>query len=283
MPILLVANFIFWTPMLGALQAAAPLPDAPQPQIVGHPSPPKLQPCPAKSTQAVQPLTKSDNGVATSVQTVTVPCLPPPPVNWFERFLTGPQVKPLTPKEKARLALRNVLDHFNNVTILADAAIAVGSDSDSPYGPGMKGFAKNAGVSYAQDLSGEFVCTFLIPSIAHQDPHYHRMPKAKIPRRVLHTATQVVWAQGDNGKGMVNYAYIVGAAGLIELSNLYVPAQQTNLPASAQRYIIGLATAPLDNLTSEFLPDVAKHIHVQIVVIQRIIDKVGRTNDGSGQ
>ena len=66
------------------------------------------------------------------------------------------------------------------------------------------------GVSYTEDMTGEFFGTFLIPSIVHQDPHYHRMPHASIPRRILHAAAQVFWTQGDNGKGMLNYADLVG-------------------------------------------------------------------------
>ena len=38
-----------------------------------------------------------------------------------------PEVKPLTPKEKAHLAAKNLLDPFNAVTILGTAAIAIGS------------------------------------------------------------------------------------------------------------------------------------------------------------
>ena len=54
------------------------------------------------------------------------------------------------------------------------------------------------------------------------------------------------------------------------------------MPASAARWGIGLATAPIDNFVSEFLPDVARHIHVQVVVIQRIINQVAKT-EGQGQ
>jgi len=109
------------------------------------------------------------------------------------------------------------------------------------------------------------------------------MPNASIPRRVEHAIAQVVWTQGDNGKGMLNYADIVGAAIQDGVNNLYVPGRETNLPASASRYAIGLATAPIDNFVSEFLPDVARHIHVQIVVIQRIINQVAKTDNGGGQ
>jgi hypothetical protein len=186
-------------------------------------------------------------------------------------------VKALSPREKGRLAMRNVMDPFNGLTILGSSAIAVGSDAYSPYGPGMKGLGRYVGVSISQDVTGEFFGTFLIPSIVHQDPHYHRLPAASIPHRVGHAILQVVWTQGDNGKGMVNYADIVGFAFGDEIGNLYVPGQQTNLPASAERYATTLASAPIDNFITEFLPDVARRIHVRVVLIQRIINQVDRT------
>jgi hypothetical protein len=271
--------------------APVPAPDSPQPQPgATHAAEPP--PCPAKSSNVGSTPTASagGSGVASpaepsatpsssSLRGTTSPCLPPPP-NWYVRFTNGPQVKPLTPREKAWLATRNVVDPFNVITILGDSAIAVGSNSDSPYGPGMPGFARNVGVSFTQDMTGEFFNTFLIPSIMRQDPHYHRMPNARIPRRIGHAILQVVWTQGDNGRGMPNYGNLVGSMIDDEISNLYVPGRQTNLPASAERYGIALATAPVDNFVSEFLPDVANHIHVQVVVIQRIINQVAKTNDG---
>ena len=141
----------------------------------------------------------------------------------------------------------------------------------------MAGFGRYVGVSYTEDITGEFFNTFLIPSIVHQDPHYHRNPQSAYFKRSLHAVTQVVWTQSDYGKGMLNYANLVGFAIDDEIANLYVPGRQTNASASAQRYAIGLATAPIDNFVTEFLPDVAKHIHVQVVIVQRIINQVAKT------
>jgi hypothetical protein len=145
----------------------------------------------------------------------------------------------------------------------------------------MRGFGRYVGVSYTQDITGEFFGTFLIPSIARQDPHYHRMPDATIKRRIAHCIYQVVWTQGDNGKGMVNYADVLGFAIDDEIGNLYVPGRKTDLPASAERYGIALAIAPADNFVAEFLPDVARRIHVHAVLIQWIINQVARS-EGQG-
>jgi hypothetical protein len=279
---------------LWARQAESTPPDAPQPQPDAHGTATQIWPCQVTSAgTAVGRVTAAEANITADYDLTAdpmsaepqppggtqrpAPC-PPPHINWYKRFTDGPQVKPLTPGEKAWLALRNLVDPFNLVTIFGDSGIAIASNSHSAYGPGWPGFAKNAGVSFTQDMTGEFFDTFAICSIAHQDPHYHRMPHASIPRRIRHAALQVLWTQGDNGKGMPNYANIVGFAIDDEIGDLYVPGQATNLPSSAERYGIGLATAPIDNFVTEFVPDLASHIHVQIVVIQRIINQVAKTS-----
>lgn len=204
------------------------------------------------------------------------PCPPPPFINFFERFINGPEVKPLTPKEKARLAARNLLDPFNAITIAGNAAIAIGSDSHSAYGPGLRGFWRYTGVSYSEDTTSEFFGTFLIPSIFHQDPHYHRMPHAPIPRRIFNAIIQVGWTKSDTGKGMPNYSSLLAAPIDAEIADLYVPGLETDLPSTAARVVTGWALAPTDNFVTEFLPDVARHIHVQIVFVQQIINQVSR-------
>jgi hypothetical protein len=77
---------------------------------------------------------------------------------------------------------------------------------------------------------------------------------------------------------MVNYADLVGFAIENEIGNLYVPGQKTNLTASAERYGISLGTAPIENFVTEFMPDVARRLHLRVVLFQWIINQVGKTN-----
>jgi hypothetical protein len=301
-----------WAGQADSAKPTSPLPDAPPAQqpaqnpVQPKDTPPPPPPCPVKK-----------NSPAPAAATATAPGAPSPsPENapsaaapntdeqepkclystlaaelpiikdiplahWYARFLDGPQVKPMTPKEKAWLAMRNVGDPFNAATIAASSAIAIGVNSHSVYGPGLIGFGKLVGVNLTQDITGEFFGTFLIPSIVHQDPHYHRMPTASMKRRITHCLYQVVWTQGDSGKGMVNYGDLGGFAIDDAIGNLYIPGRETNVPSSARRYGATLATAPIDNFITEFVPDVARRIHVRVVIIQQIINQVARSG-GSG-
>lgn len=267
--------------------AAAQEPDAPGSQPAAR-APLPASPCEVRNAAASMAATAAlrANGVAENdtramaeaprIIGVTL-CVPHLPIiNWYARFLNGPQVKRMTPLEKAHLAARNVADPSNLGTIAGEGALAVAMNPHSPEGPGLHGYANYLGVSLTQDMVGEFFGTFLVPSITHEDPHYHRMPGVSLKRRVWHAIDQVVWTQGDNGRNMVNYADIVGFAGDEVVNNLFVPDEQTNASATAARYGLDLATAPIDNFITEFLPDIASRIHVRIVLVQRIINQVAR-------
>lgn len=267
------------------------LPDAPQAQAAVEASRPAIDPCALKnlgasmaSTAAVRGLELSagkpmDTPPRVASTTLCVPHLPI--INWYARFLNGPQVKPFTPLQKAHQAATNIIDPFNLLTIGGEAAIAVAANSHSAYGPGMPGYARYVGVSFSQDVTDEFFGAFLIPVVTHEDPHYHRMPNASKGRRVMHCLDQIFWTEGDNGKGMLNYSVLVGFAIENQIANLYVPGVRTNLPSSAERYGVALATAPADNFITEFLPDVARRIHLRVVLVQRIIDQVATIEGGS--
>jgi hypothetical protein len=190
------------------------------------------------------------------------------------RFLDTTMPIPMSPAEKGMLAIHDVLDPFTAVTILGSSAVTIGSDPDTAYGPGMKGFAKLTGISYVQVATGEFFATFLIPSIVHEDPHYHRMPDAPFPRRLLHSISRTVIAQHDLGGAMPNYAILLTYPISAEISNLYVPGLQTDGRSTGLRILTGYALDPVNNLIIEFLPDVAKRIHIRVVFVQQILNKV---------
>ena len=171
-------------------------------------------------------------------------------------------------------AVRDVIDPFNLLTITANAAFTVGIDSRTAYGPGMKGFGRDVGYSFVQDATGEFIGTYAVCSILHQDPRYHREPHASTMRRVGHALKHTVISQHDDGTPMLNYENFITYPASAELSNLYVPGVHGNGPSTVVRIVTGLATDPVNNLITEFLPDFARRFHVRIVFVQQILNQI---------
>ena len=182
--------------------------------------------------------------------------------------------RPLSSNQKGLLAVRDVVDPFNLVVVASEAGAGVGINSHSAYGPGLKGFGRLAGYDLLQDAQGEFFGTYLIPSLTHEDPRYRRMQHATVPRRILHALERTVVAQHDDGSYMPNYATLLTYPISAELSNLYVPGVQGSARATARRIGIGLATDPAGNLIAEFLPDLARRIHVRSIFIQQIVNQM---------
>ncbi len=179
--------------------------------------------------------------------------------------------------DKLRIAASNVVDPFNLLTIGVSAGINIGSNSDTAYGPGMKGWAKNSGTLLTEDMTGAFFGTFLVPSIVRQDPRYYRMPHASIPRRIANAIVQPVWSRSDSGKPMLNYGSLIGTPMTITLANVYVPGQEQGVGSVAESSAIAIASAPIDNFITEFLPDVAAHFKIRIVILQRLVNHIAAT------
>jgi hypothetical protein len=193
----------------------------------------------------------------------------------YQRFLNSAAPVPLTPAEKGYLAFRDVVDPGNLATIANTSAFTIGTNSHTAYGPGFRGFGRNVGTSLLQDATGEFFSTFVVASIAGEDPHYYRMPRGSIPRRILHAISHTVLAQSDRGALMPNFDTLLTYPISAEISNLYVPGVHGNGPSTVARIMTGYATDPIDNLLSEFLPDVARRVHVRVIFVQRIMNQVG--------
>ena len=228
----------------------------------------KLPLCPDDYFQSTPPEASSAPAAAGQVNP---PCREEDPLQFI---VTSAHVKPLTVGEKGLLAARDILDPFNLITIAGSSAITVAAESHSAYGPGFPGFGRLAGYSLSEDIIGESVGTFAIPSIAHEDPRYHRMPDKPVPRRLLHAVLHTFISQHDDGNLMPNYAVLLTYPIAAEVFNLYVPGTQTDGASTAQRIGVGIATNPVGDIIAEFLPDLAKRVHVRIVFIQQIMNQV---------
>lgn len=193
--------------------------------------------------------------------------------NPVQSVVTKP-VHPLTPSGKADLAWRDFTDPFNFITIAGYSGISVAANAHSAFGPGFAGWGRLTGYSLVEDAQGEFTGTFLLPSLFHQDPRYHRMPGAPLHRRILHAVAHTYVTQHDDGRRMINYSTLINYPLSAEIANLYVPGIQDNMPDTVRRFSLGIASDPAGTLVAEFLPDVAQHIHVHVIFIQEIMNRV---------
>ena len=273
---------------LHAQSLAYSLPDAPSAQLVpanlkslrfepqnAQQNPPTVLPPPASN---LPPCPKA--ALKGRVPIIFLPSTKPSCQDPLQLIVDTGHVSPLTSRQKATLATRDITDPFNLLTIGFFSAITVAANAHTVYGPGFAGWGRESGYSLAEDIQGEFTGTFVIPTLAHEDPRYHRMPGAPISRRIEHALIHTLISQHDNGSLMLNYATLINYPLSAEVTNLYVPNVGTNLPSTTKRVLAGYATDPIGPLLAEFLPDFAKRVHIHVVFAQQILNHMA---PGSGE
>ena len=254
----------------------------PDPAVANPTSPAHPVPSPKISTpgQHLLPCPVLAGSAAPAAAAASKPCIPLQ--NPIQPFVDADRpVVPLTSRQKGHMAFHDVTDPFNLLTIAGNSAYFIATTPHNPYGPGMHGFGYNAGVSLLQDATGETIGTFAVCSLFHEDPRYFRMPKAKFMRRVAHAVVRVAVAQGDNGRPMINYANLITSPVSAVISNQYVPGIATDPASTAERIFGGFLTEPIGTLIAEFLPDVASHVHINIVIVQRYLNQISGTQQQS--
>jgi hypothetical protein len=198
----------------------------------------------------------------------------------YQKFLTTNIVIPMTWQEKGYGALHDLADPANFGTIVGISAITTGADSHSAYGPGLKGFGKSVGVSYLQDATGQFFGAFALPVVFHQDPRYFRMPHSPLPKRILYSVSRTVISRRDDGSSMPNYSVFLNYPISAVLANQYVPGIHGNASSTVARVATGYALDPVNNLLTEFLPDVASRVHVRVIFVQQILNNIASGANG---
>ena len=197
-----------------------------------------------------------------------------------KKLIEGPQQSaPLGASGKFRLAVRNFSDPLNLAGMAIDSAISNATrSSNSAFGTGWPGFGRRFGMSVADEGVSEFFSTFLISTLAHQDPHYHRNPDASTGRRILYALSRVAVARSDSGKPMFNVAEFAGttAASLVETTYHY---ERDEAPgAVSARIFVSIGSDAAWNLMSEFLPDIAGHVNPRFVFLRRLAERAAKQN-----
>ena len=226
---------------------------------------------PGAAAAPVGPCPRNNEQTAPSSTGAQSACSPADP---YQLFLNSKTPIPLSPRQKGYLAFRDVTDPFNLLTIGLNAGFTIGINSHTAYGPGLAGFGWYSVYSLSQDVTGEVIGTFGVCSLLHEDPHYHRMAKGSRTRRFLYAISRTWVAQSDDGRLMPNYEKFITYPASATISNLYVPGIAGNVPSTAKRVSLGLASDPIDNLITEFVPDFASRIHVHVVFVQQLINQV---------
>jgi hypothetical protein len=175
-------------------------------------------------------------------------------------FRTSPSLgeyKPLTAREKFRIA---ALDSFDRGTVALGVLFAAESqltDSNPSFGQGVGGYAHYFATAYADYAIGDYMTEAVFPTILHQDPRYFRRGSGSTWSRLRYAAGQIFWTHGDSGRGQFNFSEIVGNSTAVAISMAYYPDNRDALDGVSK---LGsqLGVDMASNVLKEFWPDLER-------------------------
>jgi hypothetical protein len=172
-------------------------------------------------------------------------------------FRTTPEMgagyKPITVKEKFKIAQQ---DTFDRGTFALAAVFAAGGqlqNTERSFGQGVKGYAHYWATEYADYAMGNYMTEAIFPSLLHQDPRYFRRGHGSGFSRLGSAVGQIFWTRSDSGRHMFNFSEFAGNSTAVAISMSYYPGSRTAGDAATQ---LGtqVAVDMAANIVKEFWP-----------------------------
>jgi hypothetical protein len=175
-------------------------------------------------------------------------------------FRTSPSLdvyKPITPKEKFKLAEEDAFDRGTIGLALLFAAQGQATRSEKSFGNGIAGYGRYFGTSYADFVIGDFMTEGLFPTMLHQDPRYFRKGTGGGWKRLGYSVGQIFWTHTDSGGTQFNYSEIAGNATAVAISTAYYPDSR-DVSSAISKWGSQIGVDMASNVLKEFWPDLRK-------------------------
>ena len=183
--------------------------------------------------------------------------IPAKHVLWIiPNFRTHPlssEYKPVSPKEKFRIAAQDTFDRGTVALAAAFAAENQFSRSNPSFGGGAEGYAHYSITSYGDFAIGNYMTEAIVPTLLHQDPRYFRRGSGSGWSRLGSAVGQIFWTHTDSGGRQFNYSEIAGNSAAAAISMAYYPGQRSASKA-AEQLGTQVAVDMAVNIVKEFWP-----------------------------
>jgi hypothetical protein len=172
-------------------------------------------------------------------------------------YRTSPSLtpyRPITVREKFRIASEDSFDRGTVVLAAAFAGEAQLTNSNRSFGQGAAGYGRYFGTSYADFVIGNYMTEAIYPTILHQDPRYFRRGTGSTWSRLGYAMSQIFWTHADSGRMQFNYSEILGNSTAVAISNAYY---QNNRDAASALTKLGtqVGVDMAANILKEFSSD----------------------------
>jgi hypothetical protein len=180
--------------------------------------------------------------------------------NFFPNLATN--AGPMTSAQKFKLFANNSLSGAALVGSLVSAGFGQATDSHSGYGQGAEGFGKRFGASMARNATSNFIGTWALASVLHQDPRFFVSGKQKFSDRVKYATRRLFITRTDAGGETTNWSGLLGPLGSEAVANTYLPDNERTAGDTFQRYGLDIAGQLGANVLREYWPSIFKKLRM---------------------
>lgn len=138
-----------------------------------------------------------------------------------------------------------------------DTAIARAS-GDFRYCCGMTSWGQQYAAILVDKQTRMFFGRYFFPTILSQDPRYLPKREGSVLARGWYAASRVFITRNDEGHATFNSSEMLSVAFSKALSNAYYPERDRTLGGTAGRIYGTLQSDAIDNLLTEFMPDIKR-------------------------
>jgi hypothetical protein len=167
--------------------------------------------------------------------------------------------QPITTKQKFTIATKDSFDYpvLFTTAFFAGLSQLQGSDNDV-YHQGVKGFAHRYGISYADQVVGNYFPEAIVPTLLHMDPRYYRKGQGSVKSRFGYAVSRIFVSKNDKGNTAFNSPEILGNALAAATGLSYHVHERTLGDAAYQWGVTYITTDMVGQILKEFWPDI-KH------------------------
>jgi hypothetical protein len=166
----------------------------------------------------------------------------------------------ISTKAKFTIATKDSFDYPVLGTTSFFAGLSqIRGDDNKIYGQGVEGFAHRLGISYADQVVGNYFPEAIIPTVFHMDPRYFRKSEGSIAGRTWYAVSRIFVCRTDSGKWAFCAPELVGNSAAALVSRAYHPHERT-LGDTAEQFGSFTETDLVGDILKEFWPDIKRKL-----------------------
>lgn len=174
------------------------------------------------------------------------------------------QVPSLRVGDKVLLGFKDSISPLSAAGWVISAGWEQLTNNSPNYGTGGQAFAQRLGASAARDISEAVFSDSIMSSVLHEDPRYYKMGAAhNVFKRTVYAGTRTLITRTDGGRSTLNLAYLSGNLAGATLTQAYYPPINRGFSQVLQTYGTSIGGGALGFLSSEFLDDILRGLHLK--------------------